>query len=121
MIEILFNQGYSKKRIARELNMSINTVRRYLSVENPSNYKRREVKPMKLDPYRDYIQKRIAQAHPVWLPATVIYAEIKALGYEGKISRLRDYLLQLKPQIKESSVIRFEGNTHELFKKKPPG
>ena len=107
MIQVMHRQGYSKKRIARELGISINTVRKYIQTDSPPVYSTREVKPMKLDPYREYIKKRIENASPHWIPATVIYREIKARGYVGKMSMLRNYLRQQKPLVAEE-VIRFE-------------
>ena len=110
LIQIMYRQGYSKKGIARELGISINTVRKYIrSGENPS-YSSRAPKPMKLDPYRHYIKQRLDTAHPHWIPATVIYREIKAMGYPGRISMLRRYMRQLKPEVSDSSVVRFETN-----------
>lgn len=107
MIQVMHKQGYSKKRIARELGVSINTVRKYIECDNAPSYRKRPLKPMKLDPYRAYIKKRLADAHPHWIPATVIYREIKNQGYTGKESLLRAYLRQQKPVAAEE-VIRFE-------------
>jgi transposase len=106
-IQIMYKQGYSKKHIARELGISINTVRKYIDDDNCPSYSKRAQKPMKLDPYRSYIKKRLEDAHPHWIPATVIYREIKAQGYTGKESMLRIYMRQQKPVVKEE-VIRFE-------------
>lgn len=106
-IQIMYKQGYSKKRIARELGISINTVRKYIDNDNQPSYSKRAQKPMKLDPYRAYIKKRLEDAHPHWVPATVIYREIKAQGYTGKESMLRAYMRQQKPMAEEA-IIRFE-------------
>lgn len=108
MIDIMYKQGYGKKRIARELGISINTVRKYLREGGKPQYKKRELVPMKLDGYREYIKKRITDAHPHWIPATVIYREIKARGYQGGLSRLRAYMRSQKPEVKEEAVVRFE-------------
>lgn len=107
-IQIMYKQGYSKKRIARELGISINTVRKYLNSGSEPSYSKRPLAPMKLDPYRAHIVKRLNNAHPKWIPATVIYREIVDQGYTGKISILREYMRQLKPSIKVVPVVRFE-------------
>lgn len=107
MIQVMHKQGYSKKRIARELGISINTVRKYIQTASHPVYRKREFKPMKLDPYREYVKKRIEDAYPHWVPATVIYREIKSRGYVGKISMLRNYLRQQKPLVGEE-VIRLQ-------------
>lgn len=108
LIQIMYKQGYSKKRIARELGVSINTVRKYIvSSERPS-YSTRAEKPMKLDPYRDYIKQRLSNAHPNWIPATVILREIKIQGYTGSETTLRNYMRQQKPVAEEGELLRFE-------------
>lgn len=106
-IKIMHQQGYSKKRIARELGISINTVRRHLS-SDVMGYTARPPKPLKLDTYRDYIIKRIEHTAPHYIPATVLYEEIKKQGYEGKLTLLRNYLRCLKPTIKDEPIVRFE-------------
>lgn len=107
MIQIMHKQGYSKKRIARELGVSINTVRKYITADIVRSYSERPPKPMKLDAYRGYIKKRLEDSHPHWVPATVIYREIKARGYTGKESMLRRYMRQQKPVVTEENI-RFE-------------
>ena len=88
-IQILYKQGYTKKRIARELGISINTVRKYLNSGDSPSYSTRPMAPMKLDGFWEYIRERVKNAHPKWIPATVIFREIVDQGYTGKISILR--------------------------------
>lgn len=109
IIKILHQQGLSQRAIARELGISRNTVKRYLEnhADKPS-YKQRPRRPLKLDPYRDYIQKRIAEAAPVHLSAVVILREIREQGYKGGISRLRQYLVELRGSKEVPPVVRFE-------------
>src|SRR5689334_9649733 len=106
-IQILYQQGMSKRRIAKQLGMSINTVRKYLREGGEPQYKARPG-VSKLAPYKPYIIERIKGAHPVWLPATVIYQEIQAQGYRGKERQVRYYVSGLKPQQTEAEVVRFE-------------
>ena len=108
LIHIMHKQGYSKKRIARELGISINTVRKYLEHDSEPKYSKRPQKPMKLDPYRSYIKQRLNDAHPNWVPSTVIFREIKAMGYTGGQSMLRSYMRQQKPIVEEGEILRFE-------------
>lgn len=107
-IQIMYKQGYSKKRIARELGISINTVRKYIASDSKPSYSKRSMKAMKLDPYRSYIKKRLQDAHPHWIPATVIFSEIKTQGYRGKLSMLRKYMRQQKPVANSEVIVRFE-------------
>lgn len=107
VIHILYKQGYGKKAIARKLGMSVNTVRKYLKTGEEPIYSKRAGKPLKLDPYKGYIAKRLKDVSPHWVPATVIYREIKEFGYSGKYTQLKDHMFVLK-QIKPEAVIRFE-------------
>lgn len=108
MIQIMYKQGYAKKQIARELGLSINTVRKHIaSGTTEAGYKKRPAKPQKLDAYRDYIRERLESGRPHWIPATVILKEIKAQGYEGEISMLRQYMRGQKPAA-ENVILRYE-------------
>ena len=107
-IQIMYHQGYSKKQIARELGISINTVRKYLRPGAKLGYSQRPLKPLKLEPYREHLKQRILPAHPHWLPATVFFRELVALGYQGSETTLRNYLRQQKPIAKEEPLVRFE-------------
>ncbi len=107
-IKMLFKQGKSLKHISKVTGCSINTVRRYARDDKQSGYSRRESKNGKLDLYKDYLKMRVDSAYPNWIPATVLFNEIRSQGYLGKISLLRSYLKTLKPQVKERPNIRFE-------------
>ena len=47
-------------------------------------------------------------ASPYWIPATVIYREIQARGYQGGTRQLRYFMAGLKPKVVEEPLIRFE-------------
>jgi transposase len=86
-IKTLHRQGHSIRVIARELGLSRKTVRRYLRSEDPPRYVPTKRRPSLLDPYKDYLQSRLA-ALPE-LPATVLLREIQAQGYQGKITLIK--------------------------------
>jgi len=108
-IKILHKQGYSKRAIARQLGLSRNTVTKHLreDVEEPVYQARPEV-AHKLDPFKKYISERIDSALPIHLSAVVILREIKKQGYQGGITRLRDYLVELRGVKSLPDVVRFE-------------
>jgi transposase len=106
-IQILHKQGVSKKSIAKQLGVSINTVRKYIR-EGEAGRKKVPGRVCKLDPYKGYIETRVKEARPLWLPASVVYREIRGLGYEGKDRQLRYYLNRLKPREPEEPPVRFE-------------
>ena len=107
-ISILHRQGRSIRGIARELGISRNTVRYYLRNSNKPQYPKRAEGVSKLDPFKDYIQQRLAAAKPHWIPSPVVYKELLALGYQGKIRILRSHMAELKPTLKADPVVRFE-------------
>lgn len=107
-IRVLARQGHGIKAIARELGVSRNTVRKYLRGERSQpKYRPRAPRPTKLDPYKDYLHARLEAARPHWIPATVLYREIREQGYPGGISQLKAYLAPYK-QRPEEPLIRFE-------------
>jgi transposase len=106
-IRVLSRQGKSIREIARMLDVSRNTVRRYVRGEGLPHYER-ETRPSKLDHHKQYIAERVRAAAPEWIPATVLLRELRALGYPGGISTLKDNLAKLKPVAKPEPLIRFE-------------
>ena len=107
-IHVMHRQGKSIKAISRELGVSRNTVRRYLRSETVPQAQPRSAKPTKLDKYRAYLTARVEAARPDWIPATVLFDEIAALGYEGCVRTVSGYLATLKPKAKDDPLVRFE-------------
>ena len=106
-IRVLRRQGKSIREIARMLELSRNTVRRYLRSERVPHYQR-EARAGKLDSYKQYLAERVKAAAPDWIPATVLLRELKALGYAGGYSILKEYLATLRPATKPDPLVRFE-------------
>lgn len=108
-IIVLKHQGQSIKAIARETGLARNTVKKYLHQgESVLHFRTRADRPSKLDPFKPYIQSRIAAAHPDWIPAAVLFNEIVARGYAGKVRILSDYVSTLKPTVAPDPLVRFE-------------
>jgi transposase len=108
-IHVLHRQGKGIRAIAKELNVSRNTVRRYLrDVAKTPKYAPRKAKPSKLEPFQPYLRERIEAAKPHWIPATVLFREIQAQGYQGKEGILKNYLRPFKPKTADEPVVRFE-------------
>ena len=107
-IHVMHRQGMSIRAIGRELGISRTTVRKYLRAAQVPDSRTRSAKPTKLDGYRGYLKERAAAAHPDWIPATVLFDEIVALGYTGCLTSVRGYLRTFKPKAKDDPVVRFE-------------
>lgn len=107
-IHVLHRQGKSIRSIARALNVSRNTVRKYLrDIGRTPTYSRRDDRPSKLEPFKTYLLERIEAARPEWIPATVLFRELQAKGYDGKEGIVRNYIRQFKVNQTEP-VRRFE-------------
>lgn len=113
-IAILHQQGLSYRQISKTLEISRNTVKKYLNLV-PENhaYKIREKKPTKLEAHYYYLQARVEAAAPEWLPATVLLLEIKKQGYMGGLTQLRKHLRTLKKSPKPDPIVRFETEAGE--------
>jgi len=108
-IHILHKQGMSIRTIASHLGVSRNTVRKYLKNQKAEPvYSPRPRAASLLDPHRDYIRKRLAEAHPYRLSATVLYREIRERGYRGSLTLLRYFLRAEHPPVTAEQAVRFE-------------
>lgn len=107
-IRVLARQGLHIREIARRMNCSRNTVRRYLREPEAATYSARAARPTKLGPFEPYLLERIAAARPDWIPATVLLRELRARGYTGGYSQLKAFVARHRPQPPEDPIVRFE-------------
>lgn len=108
-IRILSRQGMSIRGISRELGISRNTVRKYLRGEAVTKVDRRGPgRPRKLEPYEDWLRRRVEAAAPIRLPATVLHREIAAMGFDGTERTVRRFVASLYPTPEVTPVVRFE-------------
>ena len=105
-IHRLNHQGWSQRRIARELRVGRETVKKYL--ENPEQTApKRPPRASRLDPYRDLIDQFLQQDPQVYAP--VVLQRLQQAGFDGKITILRDYLHKKRGRSKNrKAFIRFE-------------
>ncbi|MCO6411608.1 MAG: IS21 family transposase [Thiogranum sp.] len=108
-IKLLARQGLSIRAIARELGVSRNTVKHYLRGEavKPAG-SRGPGRPRKLEPYEDWLRRRVEGAAPVRLPATVLHREVVAMGFEGTERTVRRFVAGLQPPPASEPLVRFE-------------
>ena len=108
-MKIMSRRGMSIRAIARELDVSRNTVRKYLRgvVPKPSQGTG-PGRPRKLAPYEDWLRQRVESAAPIRIPATVLYREVAAMGFDGTERTVRRFAASLYPKLPPEPVIRFE-------------
>jgi len=104
-IEELKRQGLSISDISLMTGYSRPTVRKYLRDHQIPFYGPRAARPSKLDEYKTYIAERMRAG--VW-NAEVLLREIRARGYTGGYSILKDYMHPLRQAAKTTAVRRFE-------------
>lgn len=108
-VKNMFNKGVPIKQIARELNMSKNTVKRLIKSEEEPQYTR-SISNTKIDEYKDDIRKWYLEREFMF-NGTRIFNELKKRGYEGTISPIYRYLASLKDEkilISRRASVRFE-------------
>ncbi|MCL6450442.1 MAG: IS21 family transposase, partial [Acetobacteraceae bacterium] len=98
-------QGRSIRGIARAVGASRNTVRKYLRSPGLPQPKPRRRRVSKLAPYFEYVQQRLAQG--VW-NCVVLLRELKARGYPGGYTILKDYVKPFRRPRQPVATARFE-------------
>lgn len=107
-IKIMRKQGKSLRTIACELGCSVNTVRKYLEGEASPAYQERVPRESKVARYAAYLQQRVAAAMPDWIPATVLWREIREQGFDGSERTVRAFVATLRPVRSPDPLVRFE-------------
>lgn len=108
MIHTLQRQGYSHREIERMTGISRKTICKYLNLDKFPERKEYSPRASKLDPYKEYLLKRISHALPYRIPATVLIREIGEMGYMGSLTILKDFLRSARPVPVEEELVRFE-------------
>jgi transposase len=114
LLRHFLEQGVRKAELARRFGVSRRTL--YYWIERGDldrdlddeavSYKPRPSIARKLDPYRGIIQARL-QAYPR-LTAERMFEEIRAAGYAGGYTQIKEYVRQIRPRPIEEPVRRFE-------------
>jgi transposase len=91
--------------IARQLGIDRKTVRSLLRDGPPGERQPRAEAPSLLDPFKPYLEARIAQ-HP--LSSVRLLEEIQRQGYEGGYDLVKRFVRPLRRQKEIAAVVRFE-------------
>ena len=105
MIQELHHKGVYQGEIAERLGVHRKTVGRALKRGGPPSRTRHRERYAKLKPYMGAVDK-LLQAGV--FNAVVIYREIQALGYDGKIRVLRSYIEPRRALRPSRATVRFE-------------
>lgn len=101
----LSGQHLSIRAIARRLDISRNTVRKYLRAPGLPVAKPRPPRPSKLEPFRAHLRQRLAAGVE---NCVVLLRELRAQGYVGSYSILKDYVRPLRWGRAVKATMRFE-------------
>lgn len=104
-IYVLSGQGMPVREIARTLGLSRNSVRKYLRSPGAPVAKVRAPRPSLLDPYKDYVRVRLADGLE---NCEVLLRELRARGYTGKISILKDAVQPFRQRLAVVATERYE-------------
>jgi transposase len=107
-------QGVGKTELAQRFGVSRRTVYHWIQTEQLDrdlddkvvSYTPRPPVARKLDPYRGIIQERL-QSCPR-LTAERVFEEIRAAGYAGGYTQIKEYVREIRPRSVEEAVRRFE-------------
>ena len=114
LLRHLLDEGHSKSAAARRLGVHRTTVHRWIDeglLDTDTDrilarYTPRPPVPTKLDSYKPLIAERLRE-FPA-LSAVRLHAEVRAAGYAGGYSQLRDHVRALRPLPAPEPVVRFE-------------
>ena len=106
-IHDLLQQEKGVTEIALELHLSRTTVRKYRDHPEAVLPKPRPPRPSKLDPYKEQIQNWMTVDHCT--NCEVMFARLRALGYQGGITILKDYVQPFRGAVRgKAPVKRYE-------------
>ena len=104
MIREMMKNGATVSSIARDMGIDRKTVRKYALSDNvPACCGRHRAS--KLDPYKDYIREMVDRYD---LSGTRLLEEIRAKGYTGSYSILKEFCKPLRRDRRLKAVYRFE-------------
>lgn len=113
LLRHLLEQGLSKTAIAAQLGVSRRVIYHWLrtgqidrDLDGPVPPRIRQAGPTKLAPFHAIIATRL-ETYPE-LSAVRLFDEIRAAGYRGGISQLREYVHAVRPRPPVEDVVRFE-------------
>ena len=107
-------RGVSKAAVARRFGVSRRTIHEWVETgqldrdlsSGGGRYSPRPAVPHKLAPYTGIVEARLEEFPG--LSAKRLFDEVRAAGYPGGYSRVRDYVRAVRPREPVEAVVRFE-------------
>ena len=114
LLKHYLDRGVSKAALSRRFGVSRRTIHEWVVTgqldrdlsSGGSRYSPRPPVPHKLDPYTGIIDSRLEEFPG--LSAQRLFDEVRAAGYAGSYSRVRDYVRAVRPREVSEPVVRFE-------------
>lgn len=113
LLKHYLDEGLSKSAIARKLDISRDTIHRLIrtgeldrDLEAPVRYGPRPPVATKLEPYQGIIAARL-EAYPL-LSAVRLFEEVRAAGYPGGYTQVKEFVRSVRPCPASEPVVRFE-------------
>ena len=114
LLKHYLDQGVSKAELSRRFGISRRTIHHWIEAgeldrdlaTGGTRYSPRPRQPHKLDPYKGIIEARLAEFPR--LSAQRLFDEVRAAGYAGGYSRVRDYVREARPGEPDEPAVRFE-------------
>ena len=114
LLKHYLEQGVSKAELSRRFGVSRRTIHTWIAtgqlerelLPGARGYSPRPVVAHKLDPYKAIIDARLEEFPR--LSAQRLFEEVRAAGYPGGYSRVRDYVSLVRPREPVEAVVRFE-------------
>ena len=97
-------EGKSAYAVSKELGFSKNTVKKYVDQKNTDQHGY-PTRTSKLDPYKNEINRLMSNGV---FNCVVILEHIEKLGYDGKMTILKDYVAPFRPPKNVPAVKRYE-------------
>lgn len=109
---LYWSEHWPIRKIERQLNIGWKTIRKYLDA--PAQNSAHRDRPSKLDPFKAAISEWIEKDSTV--TAAVIEQKLRALGYDGGHSILREYVRTIRPKAApRRAFVRMEPIAGERF------
>ena len=114
LLKHCLERGVSKVVLSRRFGVSRRTIHAWIEAgeldrdlaAGEAQYSPRPRRQHKLDPYKGIIDARLAEFPR--LTARRLFDEVRAAGYEGGYSRVRDYVHKVRPREPAEPAVRFE-------------